>query len=261
MESTCEKISGFLFSFMLILTVISITLVYVSNYDTITLFVQEELSKQNLVPKTFDESLFPDLKQDLLDQCTQSASGLVEVQATSGRNLNIRCSDVQNIDTSNDLFALVNFDMFKEDYNMEHDCTFIKCFLTAENNDERVNLIVSYDAHNFYQKSYWFVIGATAVIGLVFAYCSKGFFNLTRNFGWAYFSMGVGFVITELFKLLSIPQISVTQQMHTTLPIVSKMISMLQKYFAVYFLVGVILLAIGYGGSMLVDKIKNKNKK
>ena len=250
-----EKISGFIFSVLLVAIIAVSMLSSVSTYDSMSLLIENVAKEQKMVPADFNEADFSAIKQDFMDNCSASGADSITVPLEDGnKNAIFDCDKVSAMNDSADLFAMVAVSGFKEIYYKQYNCSFIKCFAQTENAADKVSLVLSQKAHDFYTNSYWYVVAATVLVGIAYIFFAGDLFKAARGLGWTFAIIGIGFIFTLLFKDTGIPLGTGEQGASLTIPLAANIIAAMQNYFIIYFIVGIILLAVGYGSNYLKSK-------
>jgi hypothetical protein len=257
------KISGFVLSLLLVLIIAVSAMQYMTTYDAMSSLVDKVAREQKMAPQDFNESDFPAVKQDLLDNCSARGDGLTTVSLEDNKTATLNCTNVQELKDSKDLFALLAVSGFNDMYFKKYDCNFINCFSQAKTLPDKMGLLVSEKAHNFYKSSYWYVVVATVIVGMLYVFFTGDLFKSARGLGWSFAIIGSGFIFSLIFKDTSIPLGSGNNTV--SVPVIANILSVIQTYFIVYFIIGIVLLAIGYGGNFLKPKqskdTQNKKKK
>ena len=256
-----ERISGLVFYFALIAVIATVILINVTNYDSMSSTITSLVKEQKMAPANYTESDFPQTKQDWMDDCSKSSSGSIVVELEDNKSVTLDCINISKMQGSGDLFALVAVSGFKDIYYKQYDCSFISCFFNAGTNAEKIDFLISQKANDSYKILYWAVIGIAVVSGIAVIAISGNLLKAARTIGWSFATIGIGFVFTLLFKGYSIPLTAPGSNVAVTLPLFANVIGLIQVYFIVYLIVGALLLAIGYLGSLLIKKVPNKKKK
>lgn len=255
------QISGFVLSILLVLIIVVAAMQHMTAYDAMSSMVDKAAREQKMAPGDFNESDFPAVKQDMLDTCSASEDGLTTVSLEDNKTATLNCTDVQATKDSKDLFALLAVSGFNEMYYKKYDCSFISCLASDASFMDKLSMIVSEKAHKFYGDSFWFVVAAAVITGLIYIFSIGDLLHAARSIGWTFAIIGSGFIFSLIFKDKGITTGAGEAGTTVTLPVIANVLSLIQTYFIAYFIVGIILLAIGYIGSFVKSKNSKNNKK
>ncbi|MDD5182145.1 MAG: hypothetical protein PHC66_03175 [Candidatus Nanoarchaeia archaeon] len=256
-----EKISGFLFTLALVAIIIVVILSNVTTYDSMSSLIENVVKEQKMAPADFNESDFPQKKQELADDCSKSSTDYINVELENNRNATLNCTKVSAMQTPGDLFSLVAISGFNEAYYRQYNCSFFSCLSQSQTNFDKANFLLSQKANESYKNMYWITIVAAAVTGLAIVFFSGNLLKAARNLGWAFAVIGVGFVFALLFRNINLPFGTAETGTSVSLPLFANIIPIVQNYFLAYFIIGAVLLVTGYVGSYLANKNSNKKKK
>jgi hypothetical protein len=242
-KTMLEGLSGFLFSLSLGSIILFYVMFQFTLYENLQPAVDSVIQEQS-APEGFDESDFPNMKNDLLSRCSNSTTGQIDVELENGGLVELACPGIENAATSKEIFTMVGASAFKKAYYQEHDCSFIQCLLQEGNSTNKLAMLLSQKSHDFFGEIQIFVIAVTALFGFIFAYASGTPEKIARNFGWAFTFLGSSFIMAELFKNMDPATGSVFEVLS------AKMFVGIQDYLIGVFVLGIILLIIGYGVSI-----------
>lgn len=241
-KSAGEAISGLLFSLSLTAIIIVYTMFYFTSFDVLQTVVAD-VAQQQQPPQGFEESQFPELKNALVTQCQGSTTGIIDIPLENNQVAKLNCTEVQNINESKQVFGLMVKDAFKNIYYKDYGCSFIDCLTKEGSSTENVTVLISETGHKFFGVIQIYVIAATVLFGMMFAYFSGRPSKIARNFGWVFTFLGSSFIITELMKLRNQ---TADSTMSIMLKVMDNIFAQFQLYMIAIFVTGIILLVVGY---------------
>jgi len=243
-----KDIGGFFFVLCLSLIIIMLTVVELTQYNSLKPIIANTIGQQ--ITKQLDADKLSLLHQQVLVQCSGKES--LELPLGEIGNATLKCSDIKNTKPE-DLGSLISSALFEKIYYKKYNCEFVQCYKQS-NFQEKVMLLASSTANQFLNKILTYLWIGAGLSALLLLASSKGW-EVPKNFGKSFLVIGIPFFFINILK----KKINLPTEASAVQPLINQLFDLLYNRYLIVLAIGVVLLIIGYGGSYL--RIRKETKK
>lgn len=241
---------GFLFTTFLSLSILTLVMIEFTEYENLKPVAFSLFS--NVMKSGISKSQITEIYNNLRAHCEANPEKMEEF-SINNKTIIMNCSKILE-GTQEDFIDMIfekqfNFD---EIYYKEYDCEFIECISSGDS--EAFTVILSAEANKFFREFLYYVLIGTVIGGAILAVSCKGF-EIFRSFGYSCVVMGVPFFFMNILQGFIESRIP-SETLSILSPIIGRILNSISDKLLVVFIVGVILLVIGYVGSYLKRRKK-----
>jgi hypothetical protein len=160
--------------------------------------------------------------------------------------ISISCDNIEDL-TPETLANKIVDDLFQEYYYKSYDCDYFTC-LRALPTEQIFIFVLSNQANQFYKEIFRYSIIAIAALATILIIVTKNRLKAFRKFGWSLFFSGLPYFAIvyakdKLAQSISTPETAVSVQ-----GVLTPIFETISNTFITVFIIGAILLLIGYFG-------------
>jgi hypothetical protein len=252
LRSFFKIIISFLLVITLILFILDLGLFQLTSYSTlknqITPIIEQQFSSAF---SNITEQDWIDSRASLLENC----SGKQEITLPLGEtdaSLNVppeiilKCSDIDENSSLQDLVRLASISMFNSIYYKEYDCQFADCLVTG--NEQDILVFASKKANDFFSNTLFILLGLCLVFIILMILLSKPKYTIFYNLAPVFLISGLLFITKFFLGNLGMPDIFGS--------IVNFFVNSLFINFLIVFILGIVFLVLA-----IIFKVTHKKKK